>query len=272
MSGALDDIRFLADSQHRAVAMDALADGPQSRADLRAVTGASSATVGRIAQAFEDRGWLVRDGSAYALTTLGAFVAERFAALRRDMETARELDRLLPRVPLQEIGIDVDRLRDAFVTRASHENPFAVVSRVRELELTAREALSLTDFFPEPCIDGRYEAIVEGTQRFEAVFAPVVVERAMASDSAEKFEAIVASDRTHISVYDGEITYPVMCHDGEGCLIVRNDENVTIGLIETADGAVVDWVKTQFETYRSEATRLTPEALAARVDQSLTRA
>jgi predicted transcriptional regulator len=271
MTDALDDIRFLADSTHRPVVLDALADGPRSRSDLRDVTGASSATVGRIVRAFEERGWLVRERSTYSLTRLGTFVATRFDAFHRDMETARELNELLPRVPLAEIGIDVDRLTDAFVTRATHLNPFAVVSRVRELELDAEEAFSLTDFFPEPCIDGRYEAIVNGTQVFEAVFAPVVVERAMASDSAEKFAAIVAADRTNVYVYDGTIDYPVMFQDGEGCLIVRDEENVTVGLIETGDEAVVDWARTQFECYRADATLLTPADLERSLEDVLAR-
>jgi predicted transcriptional regulator len=274
MTDALDDIRFLADSAHRPVVLDALADDPCSRAELRDATGASSATVGRIIRSFEERGWLVREQSTYSLTRLGTFVARRFAALHRDMETARELNELLPRVPVAEIGIDVDDLADAIVTRATHENPFAVVSRVRELELNSAEAYSLTDFFPEPCIDGRYEAIVDGTQAFEAVFAPIVVERAMASDadSAEKFAAIVAADRTNVYVYDGEIDHPVMFQDGEGCLIVRDDENVTIGLIETDEAAVVDWARMQFERYRADATLLAPGDLQTPLDEVLARA
>ncbi|WP_255195050.1 helix-turn-helix transcriptional regulator [Halorarius litoreus] len=262
MDDALDDIRFLADSEHRAVVMSALADGPRSRADLRDVTGASSATVGRMLQAFEERGWLVRNGHEYALTALGSFVARSFDGLHRDMAAARDLHELLPGVPLDDIGIGVEQLADARVTRATHENPFAVVSRVREIELTTDAGLSLTDFFPEPCIDGRYEAVVEGDQTFEAVFAPVVIEKAMASDAAEKFAAIVAADRSDVYVYEGPIEHPVMFHDGLACLIVRNDQNITEGLIETTDETVVEWVKDVFERHRATARRLAPEELA----------
>ena len=272
MSGALDDIRFLADSQHRFVALEALASGPCSRGELRELTGASSATVGRIAQAFEERGWLVRDGSQYTLTSLGSFVAMRFGALYEDMETAHRLDELLPYAPLAEVGIDVGRLTDAHVTHRTQTNPFAVVSRVRELEFAAEEALSLTDFFPEPCIDGRYEAIVNGDQSFEAVFTPAVVEAAMDSAAAEKFEAIVAADRTAVYVYGGDIANPVMYHDGEGCLVVRNERDVTIGMIETDDEAVVAWVLETFEAYRAEATLLSVADLTTPLDEVLARA
>ncbi|WP_458210607.1 helix-turn-helix transcriptional regulator [Haladaptatus sp. NG-SE-30] len=269
MAGVLDDIRFLADSQHRAVVMDSLASGPCSRAELRDVTGASSATVGRIVQAFEEHGWLERDGTHYSLTALGEFVATSFAEFRHDMALARELDDLLPHVPMDEIGIDVAHISDAFVTRRTQTNPFAVVSRVRELELDSAAARSLTDFFPEPCIDGRYEAIVNGTQTFEAVFAPIVIEAAMASDSASKFEAIVAADRTEIHVYDGEISHPVMFHDGVACLVVRDEANVSIGMIETDDETVVDWVTDVFDAYRREATLLTSGDLTESLEDIL---
>lgn len=270
MREVLDDIRFLADSEHRPVVMDLLVEEPRSRATLREETGASSATVGRILQAFEERGWLVREGPRYALTALGAFVAESFDRFQQDVALAHELNELLPYVPLAEIGIGVEALTDARITHATQFEPFAVVSRVRELERDSAEARSLTDFFPEPCIDGRYESIVNGTQTFEAVFAPIVVELAMASDTAEKFEAIVASDRADIYVYGGDIEYPVMFHDGVGCLVVRNEVDVSIGMIESDDETFVEWVTDTFESYRDGATPLAPEDLVAPLEELLT--
>ncbi|WP_416841084.1 helix-turn-helix transcriptional regulator [Haloferax sp. DFSO52] len=262
MAGVLDDIRFLADSDHRPVVMNVLAGGPHSRAELRGMTGASSATIGRIVQSFDDRGWLERDGATYSLTPLGLFVADSFEAHRRDMELARELDELLPHMPIGEIGVEISALSNAHITRATQTNPFAVVSRVRELELTSDTAFSLTDFFPEPCIDGRYNAIVNGVQTFEAVFSPVVIESAMTSDSASKFEAIVASDRTDIYVYGEPISQPVMLHDGVGCLVVRDDENVSIGMVELEDERFTEWVVDVFEAHRADATLLTPDDLS----------
>lgn len=261
MDGAIEDIRFLADSSHRPVALAMLADGPCSRMDLRAATGASSATIGRLAQAFEKRGWLTRDGSQYALTPLGEFVAERFADFHRDMIAVGELESVLSSIPHEQIGIDVDRLTDAKITSATPSNPFAVVSRVRELELDSAAAMSLTNFFPEPCIAARHEAIVEGTQRFDAIFTPGVLEAAMTSASADKFEAIVAADRTDIYRYDDSIEHPLMINDGIGCLIIRNEENVSTDLIESGDPAFVDWVTNVFETHRNEASLLTPDDL-----------
>ncbi|WP_144903221.1 helix-turn-helix transcriptional regulator [Halobellus captivus] len=272
MDHALDDIRYLADSQHRPVVMRMLVDGECSRAELRDATGASSATVGRIVGAFEERGWLVRNSGDYALTALGRFVATSFAQVHGDMAVARELHELLPYVPLDEIGIDVEHLTDATVTHATRHNPFAVVSRVRELERTSEDARSLTDFFPEPCIEGRYESIVRGTQTFEAVFAPIVFESALASDFAAEFRAIVASERADIYVYNGPIAYPVMVHDGVGCLVVRDEDDVSIGMIESDRERFAEWVSDTFETYQANATLLTAESLAQPLEEVLAEA
>lgn len=271
MDEVLDDIRYLADSQHRPVVIRMLADGRCSRAELREATGASSATIGRIVQAFEERGWLVRDGAQYSLTPLGKFIAASFAQLYGDMEVARELNELIPYVPLDEIGITVEQLTDATVTHATQHNPFAVVSRVRELERVSEEARSLTDFFPDPCIEGRYTSIVHGTQSFEAVFAPTVFESAMASEFRDEFEAIVASDRTDIYVYDGDISYPVMIHDGVGCLVVRDDDDVSIGMIETDESEFLEWVTAVFETYRADATLVSSEDIVTPLEDILAR-
>jgi predicted transcriptional regulator len=272
MNDALDDIRYVADSEHRVVVLEALTAGPCTRDDLRAATGASAATVGRLVAGFEERGWLRREGRQYRLTTLGAFVAESFDRLHRDVRVARELRDLLPGMPLDEIGVGIDRLADARVTRVTPETPLTIASRIRELELTSQDARSLTDFFPEPCIDGRYEAIVEGTQTFEAVFSPGVVDEAMASATAEKFAAIVAADRTDVRVYEGPYVHRVMVHDGVACLVVRDAHNVSIGMVETADETVLDWVTETFERHQAEATPLTADRLAAIAEDAVAEA
>lgn len=266
MRPVLDDIRFIADSRHRVVAMSELVDGPRSRADLRGVTGASSATVGRLLGDFERRGWLTPDGTQYALTPLGRFVAEEFADFYTKLQVARDLRELLSDLPLDVMGFGIECLADASVTRSTPDNPLAMASRIREYEHDSAESLSLTDFFPEPCIDGRHDAVVNGSQTFEAVFSPGVIEAAMASPSAEKFVELVTAEGSSVSVYDGEIEPPVLLNDGLACLVVRNDQKTSVGLIETDDERVVSWVRDRFEAHRDAATPVTVEYLSTVAD------
>lgn len=262
MRPVLDDIRFIADSDHRVVAMAELADGPCSRADLRSVTGASSATVGRLLGDFERREWLAPDGTQYVLTPLGRFVAEEFADFYTKLRVARDLRELLSDLPLDAMEFGIECLADASVTRATPDNPLAMASRIREYEHDSASSLTLTDFFPEPCIDGRHEAVVDGSQTLEAVFSPEVVEAAMASQSAEKFVELVAADRSSIYIYDDEIAPPVLLNDGLACLVVRNEENTSVGLIETSDERVVSWVRDRFEVHKQASTPVTSAYLS----------
>ena len=91
MSAPLDDIRFLADSGNRVQAVEALAEKPRTRPELRDTTGASAATISRMLRAFGSRGWVYRDGSRYALTPLGTYVASTFGELHDRMTTAHNL-------------------------------------------------------------------------------------------------------------------------------------------------------------------------------------
>lgn len=262
MCSSLDKIEFLARSEHRAQVLDALAEGPYRRTDLRTTTGASSATIGRILGDFETRRWIVRNGRRYELTELGEFVARQFTDLRDAMEVEDELRDLFQWIPFEQMGIDIECLSDATVTQATEDNPLAVMSRVREFERRTAETQCFADYFPEPCIDTRGAAIEEGSQRLEAVFTPSVVTTTLLSKCASRFTEMVASERTEISIYSGDIPYAAGINDGVAYLVVEDDENTIVGLVETDDERVIAWVEERFEAYRRESTELTTETLA----------
>lgn len=257
MKTALDEIRFLADSEHRVVVLETLADAPTSRAALRDATGASSATVGRVLGDFDDRGWVRRDGERYELTRLGAFVAEEFDGFHDSMRAAGDLQPLLPWLPLDEMGIDVDTLVGARITVRT--DPIEFASRLRRIELDGTHVRSFSAFFPEVCVDARYQAVVNGSQTYEVVFA-AGFDREIAASSAWKFAELLRSDRTTMYLYEGEEMPMLAFLDDHGvCLLVRDDQQTTVGLIETDDEAVVDYVEAKFEAYREQATPLTIE-------------
>ncbi len=271
MSAPLDDIQFLADSANRVRAIEVLAEEPQTRAELRDVIGASAATISRTLGAFESRGWVYRDGNRYALTPLGTYIAGAFADLHDRVRTAHDLDGLFPWLPLEAVGIDADSLIGARVTVASEENPIAIATRIREVELRSIRSKSLASYFPEPCIDSRHRAVTGDTQTFETVITPPVLEAAMSLDCATKFEELVSAASCSIYVYDGDIPCAGMVNDGTVLLVVEDDRNSTVGLIETDDPVAVECFTETFEKYRTNATLLTPENLAGERDYEVAR-
>lgn len=255
----LDDIRFLADSENRFTALEALANGPRTRAELRNETGASKATISRLLGDFENRGWVERDGHRYMLTPLGEYVARPFIDLYEHMATASELRDLLPWFPLAELDVqfDLEVLAEATVTAATPENPMAPAARILDIERESSWTNTLADRLPESCIKARHDAVIGDTQSCEMVTTPNVVDSVMSSPYADKFEDIVAADNANVYVHDGEV-HPGGIHDGTAYLIVLDDQNVSVGIIESDDPAVVEQLTATFEEYRDASTRLAP--------------
>ncbi|WP_226041613.1 MarR family transcriptional regulator [Natrinema sp. DC36] len=258
----LEDIRFLADSENRFTALEALAAGPRTRAELRTATEASKATISRLLGDFESRGWVARNGHRYALTPLGEYVASEFIDLYDHMTTASDLRELLPWFPLGELDIefDLEVLTEARITAATPDDPMAPVARVLDIERESTRTKTLADKFPEPCVDARHEAVVGGSQTMELVTTLTVIEAVMASPCADEFEDIVAADRAAVYIYDGDVP-PGGIYDGTAYRIVLDDRDVSVGLIESDDPALVDRLTETFDEYRDASTRLTASEL-----------
>lgn len=263
MSTPLDEIRFLADSENRFTALEALTEGPCTRSELRSTTGSSSATISRLLSDFENRSLVTRDGDRYTLTPLGEYVASGFADLYDRMTTAADLRKLLPWFPLSELDFefDLEVLTGARVTAATPDNPLATVARILEIERESAWTNTLANDFPQPCIEARYEAVVGGTQTFELVTTPAVIEMVVESDCADKFEGIVGADGATVYVYDGDVEPNGGIHDGTAYIIVVDDQDVSVGLIESDDPDLVDWLTDRFDKYRDASTQLTVSEL-----------
>jgi len=262
MPSPLEDIRFLADSENRFTALDALAGGPRTRSELRTETAASAATISRLLGDFEDRGWVARNGRQYELTPLGEYVATTLVEAHQRMTTASKLGDLLPWFPLEAVDVefDLEVLTGAAITAATPENPMAPVARVLEIERESSWTNTLADRFPEECTAARHEAVVEGSQTMELVTTADAVQSVLSSESADAFAEIVAAEDAAVYVHDGEIP-PGGIHDGTAYLIVADDRDVNIGVIESDDPEIVDRVTATFEEYRADASQLSRSML-----------
>jgi predicted transcriptional regulator len=124
-SSPLDDIEFLAGSEHRVTALAALARGPRSRADLQALTGASASTTGRTLHEFEERRWIRKNGHRFETTQLGAFVAAGMQELIERIETERKLRDVWQWLPTEASGFTVEMGSSAVLTDARADDPTA---------------------------------------------------------------------------------------------------------------------------------------------------
>ena len=264
MNAPLDEISFLARSDHRIEVLAALAGQPCDRNDLRAATGASSPTMGRILADFEDRRWIDRDGRTYELTRLGEFVAERFMDLREAMEAERKLRDVVPWLPREMEGFTIDLFADATVSYPGPGYPYQPVERVTQLiEDTETMRGFGTTVVKSSNLEAVCRAIVDGME-FEFIYSPDVLETIVAwnpekvaeADARENctiflHDSLPDSDWCGIGIYDDRVG--ICCHDIETGMLKA--------IVDTESPAALRWAESVYERYRDEARLLDDEAL-----------
>ena len=252
----IEEIEFIASSEHRVGILAALAAERRDRADLQSATGAHASTIGRVLGDFEERRWIERTGSTYKLTPLGAFVAERFTDLRDAMETEMKLRDVWEWLPREMEGFSVDLFADAVISYPASGYPYEPVDRVVHLveESDSVRALGATVF--KSVANEAFCRAVEGGTEIEVVYSPAVLAATVAWDP-DRFEAVAARDHCTVLVHDD-------LPDRTRCGIDIFDDRVGICCHDTETRALRAWVDTDahearawalsvFEQYREEA-------------------
>ncbi|WP_338728519.1 transcriptional regulator [Haladaptatus sp. DJG-WS-42] len=256
MDSAIADIEFLARSTHRVGVLEALETSPRDRADLKAVTGASSPTMGRILSDFEHRRWIVRAGRTYELTPLGEFVADRFLNLCEAMETEHKLRDVWQWLPREMEGFSVELFADAVVSVPGPGYPYEPVERLTHLiqETTRMRGF---DTIVQKSINNEAvcDAVLDGME-LEYVFSPTALEGTYAWNP-ERVRAVATSENCTVFVHDN-------LPDGDRCGIGIVDDRVGIcchdrttgalvAIIDTDSPAAREWAISVYEGVRADA-------------------
>ncbi|NHN59353.1 MULTISPECIES: winged helix-turn-helix domain-containing protein [Halorussus] len=260
MDSALDEIEFLVRSEHRVAAVGALAERPRSRAALRRATGASSSTVGRLLREFESRGWVVRDGGEYRMTTEGEFVAEEVTSLLDRMETRQQLRDVARWLPTEKLGITIEAFSEAVVTVVDEAEPYRPVRRYDALMEDAEAMRAFGTPTLKSANAGALFRNVRAGMDTEIIYPTPIVE-AVLEWSPEAAEEGLAS---------GNLT--IMLHDGLPCGLTVFDDRVALtgydpdtgmlrAIVDTDAAEAREWATELYDTYREEARPLDAEAV-----------
>ena len=252
-STPLDDIEFLARSEHRVTALAALARRPQSRADLRAITGVSQSTIGRTLRAFEDRHWISRDGQHYETTQLGAFIAAGMWELIDRVETEQTLRNVWQWLPSEASGFTIEMISDAVVTVAEVDDPYRPVNRFLSL-LRTTDQLRFVGFdlaLLEPCKDELCQRIIDGMHT-EIIDPPNVVNH-IRSSYPEQFATALESGNLTVQVHDNLPPYGVGIFDDRIAITCYDPDSGTVKvLIDTDAPEAREWAESIYTAYRRE--------------------
>lgn len=226
--------------------VEALRDEPRSKRDLVAVLDVSRPTVYRGLRDLEVVGIVERDGDAYALTTYGTLVADRFAGLLDSVDSAAEIESFLRWVPPGTLDLDPRHLADADVYSGSPGDPYAMVNRhVRRLKETdhARALLPLTGLHAH---EAMHDRVVNGGGRAELVVARAVAETLRGDPDYRPLTTdLAATDRYHVRVATDDLPFYLGVLDGVTQLGV-DDGGQPRALLETDADAVRDWALETF--------------------------
>lgn len=107
MYASLDYVEFLAGSPNCVEVLDAIAEAPRARHELRELTRASRVTVSRVLSDLEARSWIGHANGQYEPTLWGAFVASEFTQLLANREVTQQIDGTSRRLPADEFEFDL---------------------------------------------------------------------------------------------------------------------------------------------------------------------
>ncbi|MDL5362631.1 winged helix-turn-helix domain-containing protein [Halalkalicoccus sp. NIPERK01] len=257
---ATDDVAFLTRSAHRIVALDALADRPRDRRELRALTGVSASTVCRTLREFEARRWIRKDGHRHEATQLGAFVARGTVELIERIETERRLRDVWPLLSIEEDDLGIEALADAVVTVAAADDPYRPVNRfVSLLRETERFRFAGPELaLLEPCRDELRRRIVDGMAT--EIVDPPSAARHVLSTYPEHCADPLESGNLAVLVCDGLPAYGLcLLDDRVGISGYDPDSGTVRALIDTDAPAVREWAESTYDSYRRRARPLAVE-------------
>ena len=259
----LDDIGFLARSEHRVTALTALAERPRSRADLQTLTGASTSTIGRTLREFEQRRWISRNGHRFEATRLGAFVASGMQELVERLETEHDLRSVWQWLPTEASGFTVEMGVGAVVTNAEIDDPYGPVNRFVSL-LRQTDRFRFVGFdvaLLEPCKDELSQRIVDG-MRTEIIDPPSVARYILSTHEEHCSEPLKSGNLT-VRLHDDLPPYGISLFDDRIGISGYDPDGGTVQvLLDTDAPEAREWAESTYESYRREARPLTPEPTA----------
>lgn len=258
MSDGLATVAFLATSENRVRVLTVLADQPRERADLRAETATTRATLARVLNELEERGLVRKDAKTYEATPAGRTLIEAFETAVETAAGLETLGDLVAWFPFDDVDFDVRHLHDARVVRPTKTDAIRPISRSLELIDEAERVRVVASQHAPPALEAFREGVDAGRLHLDAVVTREVFEACKQSPrDIDHLRALLASPRAEFAVTNVALGHNAAANDDTIVLTVSDDSGAPQAIIETEAPAVVDWFDGFFDHHREAATPIT---------------
>lgn len=253
----IDDIGYLARSEHRVPTLVALTIRPRSRSELWEMTGVSSSTIRRTLNEFEDRNWIRKTGYQYEATQLGAFIASAMADVIEQVETERKLRNIWHWLPSEAHGFSIDMCSDAIVTVADADDPYGPVNRFLSL-IRETDRFRFAGFdvaLLEPCKADLCQRINDGM--VTEIINPPRVARYIRANCPELFSETLESGNLTVKLHDDLPNYGVGLFDQRVAITSYDPDSVMVRVVVDMDTQEArEWAESTYESFRRKTPTL----------------
>ncbi|WP_135830128.1 helix-turn-helix transcriptional regulator [Halorussus halobius] len=247
---AIEQVRFLAASEHRVAALGALGSSPLSPAQLREDLDVSRATVHRILDSFEEFGWVRRGDDGYRATAAGRIVLRRFDDVR---ETVAAVDSLSEFLSEFELAHDLPLPLDEYdVVASTPTDPYAAAEHFVSGVPTDADRLRALLPTVVPAFDRACEPLVERGASVQLVLSQSAAETSRES-YPENFEQALALDSLSLSISPETFTFGLSVFDETVFLGGYDDGGHLEVCLRSTDDDLREWALSVFRTFRDEA-------------------
>lgn len=255
----LEEIEFLARSQNRVDVLDALTRGPIGRYDLEETVGVTRATLGRILEDFEERGWVTERDREYETTQLGAYVSRELSHLIERFEPIPALNEVAQWFPEGGFDFDLGCLAGATTVRSTRNDALAPTAHIAKRIRTADRVRLITYSVLPGVIEACWRETVDGDLELESVLDGGAFE-SFGTDPRmiERAQEMVQTGQSEVFLYHDDIQSTVFIVDDVVLLCLSGGEGAPLAVIETDDEAVRAWAESTIDDHCREADRVDP--------------
>lgn len=251
---AIDDIAYLARSEHRVPTLVALADRSRSRSELCEQTGVSSSTIRRTLGTFEDYNWVYKEGYKYRATQLGEAIASSMEDLIERVDIERKLRNVWHWLPDEVIEITFESNSDITLTVAEPDAPYRPIARFESL---LRETNELRFLRPEvalmePCMDVLLQ-LIDNEVSITLVDRPNCHEYFFSTYPERSSEMV---KRSNFTVLEHDELPPYGIGILDDCVTFscyKQDSGTVEALIDTDEPALCEWAESTYASFEAEA-------------------